>query len=116
LVYSRVIVANKDMEPELVCTSPSGKSDGFGILTGGYMIKCSSSLARNLLLPDCTVLIELGKITPYEIAVGQNGRVWLHSPSNFLTVLIGNAILNSEFLTGMQVREMVHRLSQKAPK
>lgn len=46
VVYARVVVANKDMEPELVCTAATGKAEGFGILAGGYMVKCSLSLAR----------------------------------------------------------------------
>ncbi len=47
LVYARVSVANKDMEPELDCIHPStGKSDGFGELKEGFMFKCSLGLAR----------------------------------------------------------------------
>jgi exosome complex component RRP40 len=46
VVYARVVVANKDMDPELVCTAATGKAEGFGILAGGYMVKCSLSLAR----------------------------------------------------------------------
>jgi exosome complex component RRP40 len=30
LVYARVVVANKDMDPELLCISKRNKSDGFG--------------------------------------------------------------------------------------
>jgi hypothetical protein len=29
-VYARVVVANKDMDPELICLSKRNKSDGFG--------------------------------------------------------------------------------------
>jgi hypothetical protein len=31
-VYARVVVANKDMDPELLCYSSRNKSDGFGPL------------------------------------------------------------------------------------
>jgi len=46
LVYARLLVANKDMEPELVCIDSNGRSSGYGVLRGGYMIHTSASLAR----------------------------------------------------------------------
>ncbi len=52
LVYCRVVMANKDMECELSCTSPHLKKDWvtgetlFGELTAGYCFKTSLSLAR----------------------------------------------------------------------
>jgi hypothetical protein len=47
LVYARVTLANKDMEAELQCFNPStGKSDGYGELKGGFVIKCSLGLCR----------------------------------------------------------------------
>lgn len=47
LVYARVTLANKDMEPELDCVNPTtGKADGFGELKDGFVIKSSLGLAR----------------------------------------------------------------------
>ena len=47
LVYARVSLANKDMEPEIECINPSsGKADGFGELNDGFMIKCSLGMCR----------------------------------------------------------------------
>lgn len=46
IVYARLCVANKDMEPELDCRDVSGKSSGMGQLTGGFMITCSLGLCR----------------------------------------------------------------------
>ena len=46
LVYARLLVANKDMEPELVCIDSDGRSSGYGVLRGGFMIHTSTSLAR----------------------------------------------------------------------
>jgi exosome complex component RRP40 len=37
LVYARVTLANKDMEPEVSCLSTSGKAEGFGALDDGYL-------------------------------------------------------------------------------
>lgn len=125
------------MEPEIVCTAPNGKADGFGILQGGYLFTVSLSLARECVLPvrfrlslyfafslgqsnlfrlltvDCTILQSLGKILPFEIAVGLNGRVWVHSGNSSHTILISNAILNSEFLIPQQIDEMVTKLYEK---
>ncbi len=49
-MYARVVLANKDMEPELACMSARNKAEGYGELTGGYMIKSSISLAYRYLL------------------------------------------------------------------
>jgi len=46
LVYARLLVANKDMEPELVCIDSNGRSSGYGVLRGGFMIHASACLAR----------------------------------------------------------------------
>lgn len=51
IVYCRVVMANKDMEPELSCVSPVYKKDWttgqalLGELKGGYMFDCSLDLA-----------------------------------------------------------------------
>jgi len=112
LVYSRVIVANKDMDPELVCLSlpPVHPPDMFGPLNSGYMFKCSTGLAKSLMSTQCPVLAYLGKRIPFEICVGINGRVWVNSGSVSNTILITNAILNSEFLSPKQTSLLVQQL------
>ncbi|WVR06251.1 hypothetical protein IAU60_003281 [Kwoniella sp. DSM 27419] len=77
LVYARVSLANRDMEPEIECFDPNtGKAEGFGELKGGLMISCSLQLCRNLLNPKFPVLPALAASIPFEIAVGLNGKVW----------------------------------------
>ena len=40
-------LAHKDMEPELECfDAQSRKSEGFGELKGGFMVKCSLGMCR----------------------------------------------------------------------
>jgi len=46
LIYARLLVANKDMEPELVCIDSNGRSSGYGVLRDGFMIHTAASLAR----------------------------------------------------------------------
>ncbi|GLJ11017.1 hypothetical protein SUGI_0140510 [Cryptomeria japonica] len=114
LVYVRVVKANRDMNPELSCTDASGKASEFGGLTGGYMFESSTGLARALLSkPTCPVLEELGKSLSFEIAVGLNGRVWVNAPSPSTVILVSNAIMNAEYLSGVQQKIMVQRLLQR---
>ena len=56
------------------------------------------------------MLNELGQSIPYEIAIGVNGGVWVHSNSMECTVVICNAIRNSEVMTDEQVRGMVRAM------
>ncbi|EPY50846.1 exosome subunit Rrp40 [Schizosaccharomyces cryophilus OY26] len=100
LVYARVSLADRDMEPELECVdATTGKAGGFGELKDGYMITgLSLSHCRNLLTPKNALLQTLGTYVPFEIAVGMNGRVWVHSETIPTTILITNCIKKSEFL------------------
>jgi len=111
IVYARVILANKDMEPELACISARNKAEGYGELLEGFVFKCSIGLAYRLLEDNCPILKHLGKVVPYEIAVGMNGRVWVNSASRKHTILICNAILNSEFIKPNQILSMVQKLT-----
>ncbi|KAF9168736.1 Exosome component 3 [Actinomortierella ambigua] len=115
LLYCRVAMANKDMEAELDCVNPTtGKSDGFGELKGGFAFKVSLGLARRLLDPrQAVVLRELGKHFPFETAVGMNGKVWINSASTAHTILIANAIKNSEFLSTAQCQSMVKKMVER---
>lgn len=110
LVYARVTIASKDMEPELSCMSAAGKADGFGPVEDGYAFKVSLGLARELLHPACAVLSSLGRHFPYELAVGLNGRVWVKADTTKRTTLIVNAIVNSEYLDPEQAQSLVDGL------
>jgi len=111
LIYARIAVANKDMEPELECVNPTtGRADGFGELKSGYVIKCSLGLCRRLLNPNSLILALLGKKFPFEIAVGMNGRIWINSGSTATTIKIARAIQDSEYMSEQQCREMVKHL------
>ncbi|KAL9559667.1 hypothetical protein PS6_000667 [Mucor atramentarius] len=114
LVYCRVSMANPDMEPELECVNPkTGKADGFGELVGGFVIKCSLGLCRRLLNPNTPILSYLGEHFPFETAVGMNGRVWINSEEVKNTILISNAIQNSEYLSADECKQMVEDLVNK---
>ncbi|KAH7543826.1 hypothetical protein JRO89_XS15G0026100 [Xanthoceras sorbifolium] len=114
LVYVRVVKANPGMNPELSCTDAYGKAGEFGLLKDGYMFETSTGLSRMLLSsPTCPLLEELGKQLSFEIAVGLNGRVWVNADSPSTVVVVSNAIMNSESLSGVQQKIMVEKLLQR---
>ncbi|KAH6677720.1 hypothetical protein B0J14DRAFT_475963 [Halenospora varia] len=104
LVYARVTLANKHMDPELECVSSStGKSEGLGPLTGGMIFNVSLGMSRRLMLPNpadqggLVLLDEIGgQGVSFEIAVGRNGKVWVDSKSLKGTLAIGKAIQDTD--------------------
>ncbi|KAL7512304.1 hypothetical protein ACHAXN_009241 [Cyclotella atomus] len=89
----------------------------YGALTGGTSFKISLGLARELLDPKSVVLAALdASKLPFEIAVGVNGMVWVNSPMAEYTIVVMNAILNSEVMSAEQVRGMVKRMVKNVKK
>lgn len=83
----------------------------YGPLNGGTSFRISLGLARELLNPKNAVLAALDKSgIPFEIAIGVNGMVWVNSPEAEYTIIILNAIKNSEVMNEEQVRGMVKAL------
>ncbi|KAF5175508.1 Pnas-3-like protein, partial [Thalictrum thalictroides] len=68
---------------------------------------------RLLSSPTCPVLEALGKKLSFEIAVGLNGRVWVNAESPSTIILVSNAIMTSESLSGVQQRIMLDELMQR---
>lgn len=127
LLYARISVCNiAVMEPEVSCTVLPGEERGgavrrdwmtdegtYGELKGGgSCIQVSLGLARELLTPDCVILDALGNTSriPFEICIGVNGILWVNSHRAEYTILILNAIKNSEIMTESQTRGMVKAL------
>uniref|UniRef100_A0A672KSN8 Ribosomal RNA-processing protein 40 n=1 Tax=Sinocyclocheilus grahami TaxID=75366 RepID=A0A672KSN8_SINGR len=77
LVYGQFTIANKDMEPKLVCIDSCGRANGMGVFgADGLLFKLSLGLMRRLLAPQSEIAKDLEKIFPFELVVGMNGRVW----------------------------------------
>jgi exosome complex component RRP40 len=121
LLYARVKTCPQSMDPTISCEL--GPHDGgvprkdwmtneatYGELKGGTCRKISLGLARELLDPRNVVLKELSRYIPFEVCIGVNGLLWIHSSRPEYTILIQNAIINSEVLTDAQVRGMVKSL------
>ncbi|TDL23304.1 hypothetical protein BD410DRAFT_769226 [Rickenella mellea] len=93
LVYARVSLAHKDMEPELECfDAQTRKAEGFGELKGGFMLRCSLGMCRLLLDPKHFLLPLLGSMFPLEAAVGMNGRVWVSTKEVRHTIVASRCI------------------------
>lgn len=120
LVYARITLANKHMEPELECVSSStGKSEGLGPLVGGMLFTISLTMARRLMLPK---LAEKGKVVileefesagvAFEIAVGRNGRLWVDSKMVKTTLAIGKAIqeVDAKLLSAVDQRKLARKV------
>jgi exosome complex component RRP40 len=123
LIYARVTLAHRDMEPEVSCAAPPGvgakdwvtKESVFGELSGGYVFDCPPLLCRRLMGLDETspVLDALGALAPFELAVGANGRVWISSSSAAMVVLSQAAILRSQGVADEDHSKLVDELAER---
>ena len=98
------------MEPELECfDAQTRKSEGFGELRGGFVVRCSLKMCRecvqrcvkcltllklpsSLLDPEHFLLPLLGGQFPLESAVGLNGRVWVCAKEIRQTIAMARCI------------------------
>ncbi|KAI0998684.1 hypothetical protein K3495_g9512 [Podosphaera aphanis] len=122
LVYARVTLANKHMEPELECVSGStGKSEGLGPLVGGMLFSISLAMARRLMLSNpaekgnLVVLDEFEAANvAFEIAVGRNGRLWVNSKNVKITLGVGKAIqeVDVKSLSIIDQKKLVKKISK----
>uniref|UniRef100_A0A8C5P8N5 Exosome complex component RRP40 n=1 Tax=Leptobrachium leishanense TaxID=445787 RepID=A0A8C5P8N5_9ANUR len=112
LVYGQFIVANKDMEPELVCIDSSGKANGMGVIgQDGFMFKVSLGLVRKLLTPQNDIIQEMMNIYPLEIVIGMNGRIWTKAKTIQQTLIVANLLEACEYLTGTQRKNVFARFA-----
>ncbi|CED82043.1 Exosomal 3'-5' exoribonuclease complex subunit Rrp40 [Phaffia rhodozyma] len=93
LVYARISLANRDMEPELECfDATTRKSDGFGELKEGMTVTCSLQMSRRLLVPSYPLLRSLSSRVAFECAIGTNAQVWIKAGSIKGAIAVGRAI------------------------
>lgn len=113
VVYAKLLVASKDMEPELVCVDSHGKENELGVLSSdGMMFTCSLSLVRKLLNPECPLFRLLGRNQAYEIAAGMNGRVWIKAQTIKEMIAVANAILAAEYTVPNEMQKLCARIER----
>ncbi|XP_022185314.2 exosome complex component RRP40 [Nilaparvata lugens] len=97
-LYTKVLTAKRDMEPELVCVDSHWKKGRLGLLnTNGFIFTCSLTLTQKLLSKNHP-LEKMAENKKFEIAVGLNGRIWINAEPNIIKSLI-NTILELELLS-----------------
>lgn len=119
IVFCRVSVSNRDMQPILSCKSPSFNKSWvsgealFVQLKGGFMFDCSLNWAHRLNRIRSPHLKYLGTFFPFEVALGVNGRIWVKASNVKHTMLLANIIKNGEYCDMRQFQVMVSALLKK---
>ncbi|XP_003940110.1 exosome complex component RRP40 isoform X1 [Saimiri boliviensis] len=113
LIYGQFVVANKDMEPEMVCIDSCGRANGMGVIgQDGLLFKVTLGLIRKLLAPDCEIIQEVGKLYPLEIVFGMNGRIWVKAKTIQQTLILANILEACEHMTSDQRKQIFSRLAE----
>ncbi|KAM6442209.1 exosome complex component RRP40 [Liasis olivaceus] len=111
LIYGQFIVANKDMEPEMVCIDSSSRANGMGVIgQDGFLFKVSLGLIRKLLAPDCEIIWDLGQLYPFELVLGMNGRIWVKAKTVQQTLILANVLEACEHMTAEQRKQVITKL------
>ncbi|XP_076160581.1 exosome complex component Rrp40 isoform X2 [Ptiloglossa arizonensis] len=98
LVFAKLLVASKDMEPELVCVDSHGKEKNLGALSSdGMLFTCSLNLIRKILNRSTPLFNTLARSQAFEVAIGMNGKVWVKARTIQETIAVVNAILAAEY-------------------
>nr|XP_009686354.1 PREDICTED: exosome complex component RRP40 [Struthio camelus australis] len=112
LIYGQFLVANKDMEPEMVCIDSSGRASGMGVIgQDGFLFKVSLGLIRKLLAPKCEIIQELSQLYPFELVLGMNGRIWVKAKTVQQTLIVVNILEACEYMTAEQRKQALAKLS-----
>ncbi|KAI9298379.1 exosome complex exonuclease RRP40, partial [Neoconidiobolus thromboides FSU 785] len=97
LLYGKIVLAHKDMEPEMECyNSFTNKAEGFGELKDGFAFNCSIGLCRRLLNPKNKLLNLIGNTIPFEICIGLNGCIWINTEKEETSIGLKNILLEAE--------------------
>ncbi|XP_047501840.1 exosome complex component RRP40-like [Penaeus chinensis] len=111
LLYGQLFVANKDMEPELVCIDVYDRAVGMGTLPeGGVMFSVPLHVARQIVNPNNPFLKTMSKMIKYTIVVGFNGRVWIKAERQREMVAIMNCIAMLEVMPSEEAEKKVVKL------
>lgn len=111
LIFGQLLVANKDMEPEMVCIDTYDRAVGMGSLPeGGIMFNVSLHVARLIVNPENPFLLNISKKVQYAIVTGFNGRVWVKAKKQSDMVAIMNCILMLEVMTLKEANDNVFKV------
>ncbi|XP_029037082.1 exosome complex component Rrp40 [Osmia lignaria lignaria] len=113
IVFAKLLVASKDMEPELVCVDSHGKEKDLGVLSNeGMLFTCSLSLIRKILNHKSPLFKTLAQSQAFEVAAGMNGRVWVKARTVHETIAVANAILAAEYAAPNDIRKLCSEIEK----
>lgn len=111
LVFGQLLVANKDMEPELVCIDLNDASVGMGSLPeNGIVFTIPLHVARMIVNPHNSFLKIIAKKVQFNIVVGYNGRVWLMAQRQCDMVAVMNCLMMLEVMSLEDAKKQVFKL------
>ena len=116
IIFCRIQISNRDMQPILTCKSPSFNKSWvsgealFMQLKEGYIFQCSLNWSHKLNRINSPHLQFLATFFPFEIAIGVNGRIWCKTANIKHTLLLSNIIKNGEYCNMKQFQIMTHSL------
>lgn len=112
LVFAQVLSACRDMEPEMVCINSYGRKGMLGVLRSptAFWMRVPIDFVNRILSKDCPLLQTLGRRIPFEISLGQNGRIWVNANTLKNTLLVCNAISAAENRTTEEIQEKCAQL------
>ncbi|XP_022916920.1 exosome complex component RRP40 [Onthophagus taurus] len=110
LVYAKLLSANKEMEPELVCIDKYYKAGNLGPLSSdGFLVNVLPEFVYKLLNVENPLLRTLGKKFPFEIAVGMNGKVWFNAKSTSDCLTLMRALLVAQHQKEKEIIEACNK-------
>jgi len=113
IIYGKLVVAHRDVEPEISCVDKSnGKAKGMGkICSGeekkGMLFRISTNHARKVLSNECVLLDELSKLVSYECTIGMNGWCHLVCHNENQVISIMDTIVASELMDNEGIKRML---------
>lgn len=119
IIFCRVLISNRDMQPILTCKSPTFNKSWvsgealFMQLKNGFMFQSSLNWCHKLNCINSPHLQFLATFFPFEIAIGVNGRIWCKTSNTKHTLLLSNIIKNGQYLNMKQFQIMTHSLLKK---
>lgn len=100
LVFGQLLVAEKDMEPEMVCIDVCNDSVAISPLPeGGLMFTVPLHVTREILHPQSRILKKISSLVECTLVVGSNGRVWVMAEEQRHMLAIMNCLKMLEVMT-----------------
>lgn len=110
LVFGQLLVAEKDMDPEIVCIDVCNDSVSICPLPeNGLMFTVPLHVTRGILHPENSLLKQISSQVECTLVVGSNGRVWVMAEEQRHMLAIMNCIKMLEVMTEQEAEQNMLR-------